>query len=294
MGVFGRYRGSDPQGDDGTGDLLRRVLGELEALSRRVSDRQHAADQARRATEDAVTTGFARVDSELRAVRGALDDLARLSRREPRPPREEPREEPRGEPRQEPRTERREKCPEALETETRTLLRAAGISCATVRAHRDTWAFVVEHASPDRHFRVPGSVVEEGEAVSVRVSGPSLVAALTRLRSVSRTDDDPGTRAIAGHLHERLTQTVRDVVEHPHRGDGAPPVTIVIDDRVSGPPYGETAATTSRTPAATTSEPTGTTSARPTGTVADRPDSPPDTCPGPGGPDDDDPPPGRS
>ncbi|MEU2563855.1 hypothetical protein ABZ626_31675 [Streptomyces longispororuber] len=269
MGVFGRYRGSDPPGDDGTGDLLRRVLGELEALNRRVSDRQQAADQARRSTEDAVTTGFARVDSELRAVRGALDDLARLSRRAPRPTREEPAEKP--------RTEPRERCAEAVETETRTLLRAAGISCATVRAHRDTWAFVVEHASPDRHFRVPGSVVEDGEAVSVRVSGPSLVAALTRLRGVSRTDDDPGTRAIAGHLHERLTQTVRDVVEHPHRGDGVPPVTIVIDDRVAD--------------GTTTGEAAGTTSARPTGTVADRPDSPPDPGPGPGQPDDDDPPP---
>lgn len=104
-------------------------------------------------------------------------------------------------------------------------------SAATLHAHRDTWEFLVKHAGPDQHFHLPGEVQDAAGTVLAKVSGPSLVAALTSLDRVSRTNPDPGTRAIAGHLHTRLTETVEEIVTRPHRGDGAEPVRIVIDDR---------------------------------------------------------------
>ncbi|MGW5126464.1 hypothetical protein ACWEQ7_20905 [Streptomyces sp. NPDC004069] len=51
--------------------------------------------------------------------------------------------------------------------------------------------------------------------MNVRVSGPSIVAALTRLDEVSRTDPSLVTRAIAGHLHKRLTETVEEITRNP-------------------------------------------------------------------------------
>ncbi|MER6076312.1 hypothetical protein ABT187_47910 [Streptomyces sp. NPDC001817] len=97
--------------------------------------------------------------------------------------------------------------------------------------HRDTWAFLVEHAAGDRHFHVPGVVDEQEGFVTVHVSGPSIVAALTSLDRVSRTDDDPGTRAIAEHLYQRFADTVQEIIKHLHRGQEATAVKIVIDDR---------------------------------------------------------------
>lgn len=120
------------------------------------------------------------------------------------------------------------------------LLRAAaGISAATFRVHRDTWAFLVEHAGQDRHFHIPGDVTAHGGTVTVSVSGRSLVAALTSLQAVHQAPGvDPGTAAIARHLYDRIEKTVGAVAATPHTGDDAEPVTITVDDRagVSPPP----------------------------------------------------------
>jgi len=115
------------------------------------------------------------------------------------------------------------------------LLRAAaGISTATLNVHRDTWAFLVEHAGQDRHFHIPGEVTADGGTVRVDVSGPSLVAALTTLRAVHQAlAVDPGSAAIARHLYDRIADTVNAVANTPRTGGGAAPVTITIDDRAT-------------------------------------------------------------
>jgi hypothetical protein len=117
---------------------------------------------------------------------------------------------------------------------------AAGISAATFRVHRDTWAFLVEHAGQDHHFHIPGDVTADGGTLTVDVSGRSLVAALTSLQAVHQaTGVDPGTRAIAQHLYDRIEQTVNAVAATPHTGDGAEPVTITVDDRIGASPATE-------------------------------------------------------
>lgn len=111
------------------------------------------------------------------------------------------------------------------------LLAAAGISAAELRVHRDTWAFLVEHAGQDRHFHIPGGVEEDAGAVKVKISGPSLVAALTSLGAVHQAPGvAPGTAAIAEHLYQRIADTVEAVAGNP-RSAGGKPVIIVIDDR---------------------------------------------------------------
>jgi hypothetical protein len=113
------------------------------------------------------------------------------------------------------------------------LLAAAGISAAELRVHRDTWAFLVEHAGQDRHFHIPGDVEEKDGIVKVQVSGPSLVAALTSLQAVHQAADaDPGTAAIAQHVYGRIAKTVKAVAKDPHSGTGGDPVAIVIDNRI--------------------------------------------------------------
>lgn len=226
-------------GKDNT-DLLHQILRELGELRERVTGQQQAIDQIRQDTAAALNTGLSenravvrdglhrhqetigdplsRISTELVAIRGAVNDLGRS-----RPP----------------AVATVETVPAALadtsqpdtSTDDELLRAAAGISRAQVRAHRDTWAFLVEHAIRDRHFRIPGNVVDDGGAVTVHVSGPSLVAAITSLANVSHNGDSAVTRAIAGHLHDRLTETVQAIIDNPHRGDGANEVLIVIDDR---------------------------------------------------------------
>jgi hypothetical protein len=143
------------------------------------------------------------------------------------------------EPQSEPEPEVHAEQPQPPNEDDRAILRAAaGISAATLHAHRDTWEFLVKHAGQDRHFHLPGVTVVKDGTVQVAVSGPTLVATLTSLAAVSRTAADPGTAAIAGHLHQRLTETVEEIVTRPHRGDGVGPVRIVIDDRAK-PDNGE-------------------------------------------------------
>lgn len=216
-------------------ELLHQILRELGELRQQVSAQQHAIDQARQDTAAAITANLseiravvrdglarsndtigdplARISSELMDIRVDINDLGR-NRTVPA----------------QPATEAASGTTPAASNDE--LLRAAaGISAAELQMHRDTWAFLIEHTAGDRHFHVPGKVEDKSGAVIVHVSGPSIVAGLTSLQHVSSSAPDAGTRAIASHLHARLTETVQAVIDQPHRGDGAEPVRIIIDDR---------------------------------------------------------------
>ncbi len=116
------------------------------------------------------------------------------------------------------------------------LEKAAGIGTADLVCHRDTWAFVVERAAADPHFRVPGEVAagEEGEA-RVTLSGRTLIAVLTALHTVMRDgrEADPGNWALASKLYQRIAEVVDTVRPYsPEWGDvEAARTVIVIDDR---------------------------------------------------------------
>lgn len=228
MGIFGKDNS----------ELLHQILRELGELRQQVTGQQYAMDQIRHDTTAAINTELtetravvrdglerhretigdplARLGTELVAIRAALNDLARTS---PQPQADKQA------PDANPDTENEE------QPDTDLLKAAAGISYANLQTHRDTWAFLVKHASSDPHFHIPGDVKDAADTTNVRISGPSIVAALIRLGDVSRSDPSPVTRAIAGHLHDRLTETVREIIDSPHRGDGADPVRIIIDDR---------------------------------------------------------------
>jgi hypothetical protein len=235
VGLFGK--------DNDNSALLHQILKELATLRQQVTGQQHAIDQIRQDTTAAINTGLtetravvrdglerhreaigdplARIGTELVSLRAALNDLA--------PTAPQPGPEPEMEADQNPETAREP------QLDTDLLKAAAGISYANLQAHRDTWAFLVKHASSDPHFHIPGDVKDAADTANVRISGPSIVAALIRLGEVSRTDPSPVTRAIAEHLHDRLTETVREIISKPQRGDGAEPIRIVIDDRAAPP-----------------------------------------------------------
>ncbi|WJV50940.1 hypothetical protein [Streptomyces flavofungini] len=232
---------------------LDRIRVDLAELRQQVNDQRHAVDQARQDADAAITTGLAELravvrqgldrghdtlrdplatlGAELVAIRAALNDISRGQRRAEESPRA-PEEPPCGADeagRQEGESVRHD---EADRGHVDLLRKAAGISAAKVTVHRDTWAFLVAHAGQDRHFRIPGDVKEEQGAVTVDVSGLSLVAALTSLRAVEHAPGvDPGTAAIAHHLYERIAATVRSLTASPR--PGAEPVQILIDDRAA-------------------------------------------------------------
>jgi len=249
-------------------DQLGKLAVDVAAIRQQVADQQHTIDQIRQDATTAITTGLAEIravardaltrtneivtgpvasiGSELVTIRGAITQLDnRLHTRaasnppaleaepavatlevESAPALETAPEPPPVAPQSASRSD-------SLEPDVDTLRAAAGISAATLHAHRDTWEFLVKHAGADQHFHLPAEVQDAAGTILARVSGPSLVAALTSLHRVSHTADDPGTRAIAAHLHERLTETVQEIVTRPHRGDGADAVRIVIDDRAA-------------------------------------------------------------
>jgi hypothetical protein len=232
---------------NGDRELLHQILRELGELRERVTGQQHAIDQTRQDTTAAITTGLteiravvrdglargsetigaplANIGTELVSIRASINDLARAVQQSAPAPQPEPEVD-------DPKPE----APEERQLDTGLLKAAAGISYANLQAHRDTWAFLVKHASSDPHFHIPGEVKDAADTANVRISGPSIVAALIRLDEVSRTAPNPVTRAIAEHLHDRLTDTVREIIDKPHRGDGADPVRIVIDDRAKPEP----------------------------------------------------------
>ncbi|NJP51514.1 hypothetical protein HCJ93_15910 [Streptomyces sp. SBST2-5] len=247
---------------------LKNLATDLATLKQQVENQQHAISQIREQdataainsgladiravarsaldrTGEVVTEPLAGIGSELVAIRGAINRLEGRLRTAPPPATEVPEQDPapvapppppppavddvppEPAPDPEPRPG-----PEG-EQDLEVLRAAAGISAATLHAHRDTWEFLVKHAGQDQHFHLPAEVQDAAGTILAKVSGPSLVAALTRLHRVSHTAGDAGTRAIAAHLHGRLTETVQEIVTRPHRGDGADPVHVVIDDRAA-------------------------------------------------------------
>ncbi|MEL3944187.1 MULTISPECIES: hypothetical protein [Streptomyces] len=234
---------------------LNRIRVDLAELRQRVDDQRHAVDQARQDANAAITTGLAEIravvrdglnrghdqlhdplatlGTELVAIRAALNDIGRgrPGAAGSPPAHEEPPSVAEGSGRKEGERVRHD---EPDHDHLDLLRKAAGISTARLTVHRDTWAFLVEHAGQDRHFHIPGAVTENQGTVAVDVSGLSLVAALTSLRGVERAPGvDPGTAAIARHLYERVADTVRSLTASPH--PGAEPVHIVIDDRAAPP-----------------------------------------------------------
>ncbi|WP_353945779.1 hypothetical protein ABII15_32115 [Streptomyces sp. HUAS MG91] len=116
---------------------------------------------------------------------------------------------------------------------------AAGIAHATLEAHRDTWAFLIQVAGNEQHFHIPGKVDAHKGFVNVRVSGPSLVAAITSLNQVTHTADSPVTQAIADHIHGKITQAVQAIIDNPRTNGDGTPVRIVIDDRAQADQGGD-------------------------------------------------------
>ncbi len=229
------------------------------AITSGLAEIRAVARDAMSRTTDLITGPLSHINGEIVAIRGALNQLEPPARPPAAPPPAEPPAAPKPEPAvdaaPEPASEpappkpQPERSPEPQEPpqpaddpakqDPGILRAAAGISAATLHAHRDTWEFLVKHAGRDQHFHLPAEVQTAAGTILANVSGPSLVAALTSLHHVAHTAADPGTRAIAGHLHERLTRTVQKIAARPHSGDGADPIRIVIDDRAAPPPDGQ-------------------------------------------------------
>ncbi|WP_157869156.1 hypothetical protein [Streptomyces atriruber] len=108
---------------------------------------------------------------------------------------------------------------------------AAGVAHATLEAHRDTWAFLVQTAGNAEHLHIPGAVNDEDGFVAVRLSGPSLVAAIISLAHVTRDTASPVTRAIATHIQNKITRVVQAIIDRPRTNGPGTPVRITIDDQ---------------------------------------------------------------
>ncbi|MFE5867314.1 hypothetical protein ACFQ6V_01540 [Streptomyces roseifaciens] len=115
--------------------------------------------------------------------------------------------------------------------------KAAGISAAELVCHRDTWAYIVEQAARNAHFRLPVSAEEDDQA-RVIVSGRSLMAILTALEAVMQQGPggDPGDCALATKFYERIAEVVDTVSPDDRQAAGSGQAArgrtvIVIDDR---------------------------------------------------------------
>ncbi len=251
-------------------DLLRQVLAQLgqistdlAALKQQAADQQLAIDQIRQDATAAITTGLTenravvrdgidrtrrdisdpltRITTELVAIRGGINGLDNQlkARVDQTPPAPQPADEPATGPVAEPAEHSSERVVHFTEPDDYDpdmpdrgiLTAAAGVAHATLEAHRDTWAFLVQTAGNAEHFHIPGAVHDEDGFVSVRLSGPSLVAAIISLAHVTRDTDSPVTRAIAEHIQNKITKAVQAIIDQPRtHGDGTP-VRITIDDR---------------------------------------------------------------
>jgi len=115
------------------------------------------------------------------------------------------------------------------------LLAAAGVSAVTLTCHRDLWAFLVEQAADEQHFRVPGEVTADNGNAQVVLSGRSVIAALTALWEVRHSADPVnGDWALAHELYEAIASAVQAVKDTPRSSDGDG-VAIVIDRRAPAP-----------------------------------------------------------
>lgn len=236
------------------------------AITTGLAEIRSVAREALARTNDAVAGSSANIGSignELVAIRGAINSLDTQLRTQAvppptadadAPPEPDPTTEPAGhheniadtrpEPapagrhENNPPAETTEQQPDSPEPDPDILRAAAGIAHATVQAHRDTWAFLIQTAGNEQHFHIPGKVEDDDGFVSARFSGPSLVAAITSLARVVGDTGNPVTKAIAAHIQAKITAAVRDVMTNPHSGSGADPIRIAIDDRAksdSGP-----------------------------------------------------------
>ncbi|WP_394436222.1 hypothetical protein [Streptomyces sp. SGAir0957] len=186
-------------------DRLAQIGNDVATLAQQVANQQHAIDQNQRQANAAITDGLNRLSTELATINSGLNRLQSAARAAQLAPTAE------GDP----------------ELGSDTLLAAAGIAHATIRAHRDTWAFLIQVAGNTRHFHIPGKVKDHDGFVSVRLSGPSLVAAIVSLHRARADADDPVTKAIAQRIQSKITAAVEAVTDTA----GGTPVRIVIDDR---------------------------------------------------------------
>ena len=255
------------------GDLLRQIIGQLgqlgadlAAVKQQVGDQQHAIDRIRQDATAAINTGLtenravirdglaranetvsgplANIGNELVAIRGGIGQIdsqlkTTAAAAQPVPQEREPVAAPTAIEDQAPEAEPATETSETRDDEE-ILRAAAGIAHATIEAHRDTWAFLIQTAGREQHFHIPGKVEDDGGFVRARVSGPSIVAAITSLNEVADTAGHPVTQAIAAHIHQKITAAVQAVIDNPHSGEPGNAVRIVIDDRAAvaddGPP----------------------------------------------------------
>lgn len=224
------------------------------AITTGLAEIRAVAREAMTRTNDITSGALADVGSELVTIRGAVAQLESRVRSEAfgRPTGPEPGEgrerEPAPKPVADPETRPEPQAPapepdpgqqpasetsDPADVDPDVLRAAAGVAHATVEAHRDTWAFLIQVAGNEQHFHIPGKVDDHEGFVSVRFSGPSLVAAMTSLGHVHATTGNPVTRAIADHIRFKITAAVRDIMDNPGRGGDGTPVRIVIDDRAA-------------------------------------------------------------
>ncbi|WP_399936601.1 hypothetical protein ACGH52_00290 [Streptomyces sp. BBFR25] len=249
-------------------DQLSRLATEVAAIKQQAADQQHTLDQLRHDTTAAINSGLAdirsvardamtrttdlvggpltQVSNEIVAIRSAVTQIDGQLRAtashataapepapaaDPEPPSHPlpgPDPEPVSDPEAGSETEAEPSSPDPA-----VLRAAAGIAHAIVEAHRDTWAFLIQTAGNEQHFHIPGKVDDHEGFVSVRFSGPSLVAALTSLNHIAQTAANPVTQAIASHIQQKITAAVHEIITHPSTDGEGKPVRIVIDDRAA-------------------------------------------------------------
>ncbi|MFH8613059.1 hypothetical protein ACH4D5_36885 [Streptomyces sp. NPDC018029] len=245
-------------------DQLGRIGTDLAALKQQVSDQQLAIDQIRQDTTAALNTGLTenravirdgldrardtigdpltRISTELVAIRGGVSglDSQLKARTEQAPPAAAAAAPPPPPPLPEPvhraDDERVVHFTEPSDYDSHQpsdaiLTAAAGVAHATLEAHRDTWAFLVQVAGNAEHFHIPGAVKDDNGFVEVRLSGPSLVAAITSLAHTTRDTHSPVTRAIADHIQSKITRAVQEIIDRPRNNGDGTPVRITIDDQ---------------------------------------------------------------
>ena len=111
------------------------------------------------------------------------------------------------------------------------LVKAAGISSATLVCHGATWSFIrLRSQFPVEHEPSPPTA---GGLVRKQLSGPELVKILSEMRSVANwrmPDISVGDRAIAQRIYNAVAEVVDRV--DPAVKIGAPIPDIVIDDKI--------------------------------------------------------------
>ncbi|MFF4583036.1 hypothetical protein [Streptomyces sp. NPDC001389] len=110
------------------------------------------------------------------------------------------------------------------------LEQAAGISAADLICHRDAWAFIVEQAAQNSHFRLPGiAASDDDEQTHVTISGRTLIAILSALHTTQHSQKTSlEDRALAATYCSRIVSVIHDAVP---LQSNATRTRIVIDDR---------------------------------------------------------------